>query len=522
MGLKRELGIFHLTFASITGMIGSGWLFGAFYAASIAGPASIISWIIGALMIMVLALVYAELSVRIPKTGAAAIFPQYTHGKMTTALNGWSLFMGYVSTPPLEMIAAITYLNFITGKLVNSNGFLTPLGMVLSMVFLVMFFIINSIGISRVAKFNSGISLLKVIIPLTAVIALIITFFSISNFTVGSFNPYGMKAVFSAIPSAGIAFSFLGFRQAVELAGESKNPERTLPIAIILSVAIATIIYISVQIAFIGSFQWNGLTVGNWSSIASSQYTRGPLLVLASSLGITWLAGLLLADGVISPLGTGNIYQTSTARVAYALGEMGYFPRIFMKLNRFGVPFLALLFDLIIMVVFILPFPSWQSLVSINSGMSILAYATGPLSLMILRKREESSGFRVPLIQIISPIAFISAILLIYWSGYPYTLYMTVISLVGLVPFLISLKRLKATWKDIKGGIWFLLMLATIPVISYLGSYGIGLIAFPMDIVTVLIASFIIYSVGMILNNPSDLTNPQETIEREEVIAEPA
>jgi len=134
----------------------------------------------------------------------------------------------------------------------------------------------------------------------------------------------------------------------------------------------------------------------------------------------------------------------------------------------------------------ILPFPSWQSLVSINSGMSILAYATGPLSLMILRKREESSGFRVPLIQIISPIAFISAILLIYWSGYPYTLHMTVISLVGLVPFLISLKRLKATWKDIKGGIWFLLMLATIPVIPYLGSYGIGLITFPMNIVTVI------------------------------------
>lgn len=185
---------------------------------------------------------------------------------------------------------------------------------------------------------------------------------------------------------------------------------------------IATVIYIAVQIAFIGSFQWNGLTVGNWSSITSSEYTRGPLLVLASSLGIAWLAVLLLGDGVISPLGTGNIYQTSTARVANALGEMGYFPKIFTKLNRFGVPFLALLFDFLIMVIFILPFPSWQSLVSINSGMSILAYATGQLSLMILRKKGESTLFRVPVIQIISPIAFISAILLIYWSGYPYTL----------------------------------------------------------------------------------------------------
>ncbi len=401
MGLKRELGIFHLTFASIRGMIGSGWLFGAFYAASIAVPASVISWIIGALMIMVLALVYAELSLRIPKTGAAAIFPQYTHGKMTTALNGWSLFMVYVSTPPLEMIAALTYLNFLTGKLVSASGFLTPLGMLMSVVFLVLFFVVNSIGISRVAKFNSGISLIKVIIPLTAVIALIITFFSLSNFTIGLFDPYGMKAVFSAIPSAGIAFSFLGFRQAVELAGEPKNPEKNLPVSIILSVVIATIIYTDVQVAFIESFQWNGLIPGNWSSIASSQYTKGPLLVLASSLGITWLAVILPGDGVISPVGTGNIYQTSTARVEYALGEMGYFPKIFTKLNRFGVPFMALLFDLILMIIFMLPFPSWQSLVSINSGMSILAYATGLLSLAIIRKKSETNGFRVPLLRAI-------------------------------------------------------------------------------------------------------------------------
>ena len=61
---------------------------------------------------------------------------------------------------------------------------------------------------------------------------------------------------------------------------------------------------------------------GDWRSTSSSQYIKGPMLVLASVLGLTWLATILLIDGVISPLGTGNIYQTSTARVVFALVDM--------------------------------------------------------------------------------------------------------------------------------------------------------------------------------------------------------
>ena len=126
---------------------------------------------------------------------------------------------------------------------------------------------------------------------------------------------------------------------------------------------------------------------GDWQSTSSSQYVKGPMLVLASVLGLTCLATILLIDGVKSPLGTGNIYQTSTARVLYTLGDMGFLPSLFKKLNRFGVAFYALLFGLIIMLIFILPFPSWQSLVSINSGMSIIAYATDPLSLEVMYRK---------------------------------------------------------------------------------------------------------------------------------------
>jgi len=505
MGLKRELEIWQLTFASIAGMIGSGWLFSAFYASSMSGPLAIISWIIGALIITTIALVYAKLSLRIPTAGAAAVFPKYTQGKLTTALNGWSLFMGYVSTPPLETIAALTYLNFIMGGFINFSGLLTQKGVIAAILLLIGFFIVNSIGISKVSKFNFGITFIKIIIPMTASISFLITYFSWSNFT--NFHIQGpyLKTILSTIPLSGIAFSFLGFRQAVELAGEAKNPEKTLPRAIILSVIISTIIYITVQLAFIASFQWGNMVQGDWQSISSSQYVKGPMLVLASVLGLTWLATILLIDGVISPLGTGNIYQTSTARVVYALGDMGFLPSLFKKLNRFGVPFYALLFDLIIMLIFILPFPSWQSLVSINSGMSIIAYATGPLSLEIMYRKGLFEGQKMGIIRILSPIAFSFSILLIYWSGYPYTLYMSIIAIFGLLPFIFSVKKNGIEQGDLIGGAWFVAMLITVPILSYLGSEGNNIIPFPYDNIIVFISGLLIYGLGIYLSSPIKL-----------------
>ncbi len=505
MGLKRELGVWQLTFASIAGMIGSGWLFSAFYASSMAGPFAVISWIIGALIISTIALVYAKLSLKMPMAGAAAVFPKYTHGKLTTALNGWSLFMGYVSTPPLETIAALTYLNFIMGGFINSSGLLTQKGIIAAVLLLIGFFLINSVGISRVSKFNFGLTFIKIIIPLTASIAFLITYFSWSNFTNFQIQGPYLKTILATIPLSGIAFSFLGFRQAVELAGEAKDPERTLPRAIILSVVISTIIYITVQLAFIASFQWGNLVQGDWQSISSSQYVKGPMLVLASTLGLTWLAMILLVDGVISPLGTGNIYQTSTSRVVYALGDMGFLPSIFKKLNRFGVPFFALAFDLFIMLIFILPFPSWQSLVSINSGMSIIAYATGPLALEIMYRKGLFQGQKMGLIRILSPVAFSFSILLIYWSGYPYTLYMSIIAIFGILPFIYSVKKSGIEQGDLIGGSWFIAMLIGIPFLSYLGSEGINFIPFPYDNIIVFMFGLLIYGIGTYLSSPIEL-----------------
>ncbi|MGC8609619.1 MAG: APC family permease, partial [Thermoplasmata archaeon] len=482
--MKKELGVIELTMASVTGMVGSGWLFSAFYASSIAGPYSVISWLIGALIIISLALVYAELGSRMPMAGAAAAYPYYTNGNVAGTINSWSLFLGYASTPPLETIASITYMSFLVPGLITSSGFLTFKGIVLSVVLLFLFFFINSIGIKTTSKVNNYVSYLKIIIPLMTSFFFIFTIFSIKNFTYTGGIAY--RSIFTAVPAAGIAFSFLGFRQAVELSGEAKNPQKTVPKAIFLSVGIATALYVIVQIAFIGSFQWNGLNPGNWASIASSSYKNGPMLVLASVLGLGSLVAILLFDGIISPLGTSNIYQTSTARVSYQMSSMGYFPKKFSQLSSKNVPFYSLLFDFIIMILFVLPFPSWQSLVSINSGLSIIAYMSGPVSLLIFRKQEiSSSGFKLPFAGIIAPMAFAFSALIIYWSGFPDTFYMSIIAFAGLILF--AFKN-KGTEMELKSGMWIILILVVIPLVSYLGSYNLNVLKYPFDLLLVFIA----------------------------------
>ncbi|BAB60427.1 amino acid transporter [Thermoplasma volcanium GSS1] len=497
--LKRELGIIDLTMSSVTGMIGSGWLFSALYASSIAGPYSIISWIVGSLIVAVLALIYADLSGRMPTAGAAAAYPFLTNGDAAGSINAWSLFLGYASTPPLEVIASITYMNFVMPGLINSSGMLTLRGMLIAISLLFVFFIINAMGIRHTSKVNNYISYLKIGIPIITSFFFISTMFSISNFSyVSSVHPEG---IFTAIPDAGIAFSFLGFRQAVELSGEAKNPQRTVPIAIMLSVAIASGIYLLVQVAFIGSLKWFSLTPGDWSGLYNSAYSSGPMLVLASALGLGALASVLLFDGVVSPLGTSNVYQTSTSRVVYRISRMGFLTKKIGTLNSNSVPFYALLLDFFVMSLFILPFPSWYDLVSVNSDLTIIAYMTGPISLVIMNQLGIApKGFKLPLAKILAPLGFVFSILIIYWSGYPTTLYMSIIALAGLVLFIFARR---SPLKSLVGASYMIFILIFVPVASFLGSYGIGLFPFPYDIAIVAVASLGAFAIGTRLYVPS-------------------
>ncbi len=107
-GLRRDARIIGLLFASTTSMIGSGWLFGAFHASRIAGPLSLWSWIVGAVIVMFIALCFAELAALFPRAGALVHMSHATHGDALGRLWGWMLFLAYVAVPAVEAEAVVT------------------------------------------------------------------------------------------------------------------------------------------------------------------------------------------------------------------------------------------------------------------------------------------------------------------------------------------------------------------------------------------------------------------------------
>ena len=147
--LKREVGLVGLTWASMGSIIGSGWLFGAQKALIVAGPAAIISWVIGGVVILVLALVHAELGGMYPVSGGTARFPHYAFGGFAGASFGWFSWLQAATVAPIEVSAMITYgqhYSFAHGWLDPKTGVLTTSGLIVAILLMAFLTSINFLG----------------------------------------------------------------------------------------------------------------------------------------------------------------------------------------------------------------------------------------------------------------------------------------------------------------------------------------------------------------------------------------
>lgn len=518
--LKREVGFIGLLMASLGSIIGSGWLFGALGASRIAGGASIISWILAGIAVIILALVHAELGGMYPVAGGTARFPHYAFGSVAGISFGFFAWLQAASVAPIEVLAVEGYASTWWHSLINASGphagLITSLGYVVAVVLMAIFTIINFLGVKWLAHTNSTFTWWKFAVPTLAVVVLFTQFHG-SNFTAGGgFMPTGFKGVFSAIASGGIVFAYLGFEQADQLAGEAKNPQRYIPRAIIGAVVIGVILYCLLQVVFIGALPGSQLVHG-LSGISNQDILNGPFWGLASVLGIGWLAWILRVDAVISPGGTGLIYTTSTSRMSYGLAKNRYAPQIFAKTDTRGVPWFGILFAFAMGLIFFLPFPNWYQLVGLVTSASVLMYAGAPLAMGAFRLQvpQANRPYTMPAANVLSPLAFVIANLIIYFSGWTTTWKLGVAIVIGYVLIGISMMfdkdRPKLEWKS---AMWLPVYLVGIGIIAYLGQYGgRGDIPFWWDLGVVAVFSLIIYYWAMATRLPTE--QMQELVSRQ-------
>src|SRR5690349_21425669 len=421
--LRRDIGLLGLLFASLGSIIGAGWLFGALYASSLAGPAAVISWVLGGGVVMLLALTHAELGAMYPVAGGSARFPRFAFGNLIGFTGGWIAFLGAVTVGPIMVEAMLLYTsNYISSLTTVSGGrpVLTVQGYFVAGALLLLFCTINVMGVRWLADINMLAVCWKLLVPALTVVALIATSAHTDNFTAhGGFMPFGWKGVFLALSSGGVIFAGLGFEQAVQLGGETRNPRRNIPFAIIGGMSVAIVLYIALQVAFILALDPSKLSKG-WDDVTFSGAGFGPFAALATALGLGWLAVLLYTDAIVSPGGTGLIYTGASARLTFALARNGFVPAAFAGLSSRGTPFFAIAFPVLCGLVILLPFPGWQQLVGFISAAAVAVYAMAPLALGALRRQDPARPrpFKLPVAWLLAPGAFVAASEILLFTGW--------------------------------------------------------------------------------------------------------
>jgi len=500
--LKQSLGYWSLVATGIGSVIGSGWLFSAMYAAQGAGPAALIAWVIGGALMLCIALVFAELGMVHPESGGLVRYPLYSNGRLAAGIVGWCMWVTYVGNPPTEASGVVQYASSYIPGLFRDDQ-LTFVGILVAIGLMAVFVVVNYFGVQIFARSNNVITAVKVCIPTLCVVALLISGFDHrggaggpSNIAAGGgFAPYGIGAALGTIATAGMVFAYTGFRNIVELSGEVRNPRRNIPASLITTILATIVLYLALQVAFLFGVPQHLLGHG-WSGVNFDS----PFAEVALAVGLTWLYWILIADSMVSPSGSGIVFTAANARNVFGLSKNRFFPQWLAKINqRSGVPRRALIFNFLLGILFLLPLPSWHSIIGVTGTLIAFTFSIGSISLLAFRRAGlATAGSRLPGMAVVAPAAFVISALVIYWVKWSELRLTLPIVAVGLIWYAVTYIVQHHGIGELTGGVWLVVYLAVLYAMSYIGSFGgKDLIHAPWDSLVVAAIAFVIYFWGV-------------------------
>ncbi|MFI0739301.1 APC family permease [Streptomyces sp. NPDC021100] len=478
---RKGLSLFALIMIGLGSIFGSGWLFGAGQAAQVAGPAALVAWVIGAIFIGMIAMSYAEVGAAYPLPGAMARFGSISHGPVLGFVTGWAVWIATASLIPIESIAGTQYMaswNFGWARGLVADGHLTATGIGMALLLTVALWLACYWSVALLARANNLLTLVKFAIPIIAIAALIASGFHTGNFTShGGFAPNGWSAVLTAVSASGVVFAFNGFQAVVNLGGNAKNPGRAIPLALVGALSLGLVIYLALQVAFLGSVPPERLAeAGGWHGVNFAS----PFADLAKLLMLHWVVTLLQFGAFISPSGANIGNVASSAYLAQNLAETGFFPKKIAEVHpRYGVARPAMWLNLAFSVLLLLTIGhSWEALASVVSAAMVVSYLMGPIAVGVFRKTKPGlpRPFRLPAAAVLCPLTFAFAACALYWSKWPNTGKVALLTLVSLPIAAIVLRRKgeRNLAKQFAPAWWMAAFLLWTGLISALGSPEFG------------------------------------------------
>ncbi|WP_232696618.1 amino acid permease [Brevibacillus daliensis] len=402
--ITKSLGAMDLMLLGIGATIGTGVLvLTGLVAARDAGPAVIFSFMIAAFVCGLAALCYAEISSAIPVSGSVYTYSYATIGEFVAHLMGWTLLSVYVLTTSAVASGWTGYVsNFLAGfgidlpqelLLIPSQGGLVNLPAMILVIFITL---LLSLGTKESKKVNNIMVAIK--------LGVILLFIGVGVFYVKPVNwtpfmPFGFEGVMAG--AAAVFFAFLGFDALATSAEEVKNPQRDLPIGIISSLVICTLIYVVVCLVMTGMVSYTELNVPE------------AMAYVLHAVGQDAVAGVIAAGAIIGIMAVVFAYIYATTRVFYSMSRDGLLPKMFAKMNKKEAPTAALWLTGIVSA-FISGFIDLKELANLANIGALLTFAMVSITVIILRKSHPNMkrGFKVPFVPVLPIISVASIIFL--------------------------------------------------------------------------------------------------------------
>ena len=387
--LKRQLGLNSAIALVISGVIGVGiFLYPAVMAKSVGSPALLLAvWLVMGLAALCGALCYGELATRFPEAGGGYVYLREAYGPCVAFLYGWMLML--VLDPGLTAALAVgltSYLSFIVP--------LSPLVMkVLGIGTIVVLAVVNILGVRLGARMMMILTVLKV----GLLLFIIVWGFGSGAGDWNNFNPFvaqrpGSDPLFAALAGAGVAgfFSFAGWWDLTKLAGEVREPARTLPRALLLGLLIITVIYILTSAAFLYLVSPEQVPTGE----ASAQTFAAQVgQVLFGSTGKQIFSAIVAG----SLLGSLAAYIMAAPRVYYAMARDHLFIKEVAVVNRrFGSPARAIALQAVLASVLV-AIGTFDAIIAYFFFVTVAFIALTVAGIFVFRRRHGvTTNFRTP------------------------------------------------------------------------------------------------------------------------------
>ncbi len=425
--LKKEISLFMATMLVCGNMIGSGVFMLPATLAQVAGPMStIIAWILTTIGSILIAVSFANLGSKYPSTGGAYQYTKEAFGEFAGFLSAWLYWNGSWIGNAAIIVAISSYASAVIPALNN------PL---ISIIFtsgiLWAITILNIVGVKQAGKIQSFVTVFKIGF---FVLFIIIAFWNFDSINLMPLNPEGKGLSTVSLAATSTLWAFVGLESSTVTAGELKDPEKNVKKSTIYGLIIAAIIYILISVGSMGAMSNSEL------SVSTAPLTDIITRALGSNVG-----KILTIAVVVCILGTTIGWILSTARVSFAAGEDGVFPKFFGKLHpKYGTPVNSLIIGSVLVNI-LLVMNYQKGMVSAFTFITILAtlsflpvyLLTVAAEIMLMFKDEKNFTLQLFIKKSIIPLlAFAYTVWTIYGSGAETVMWGFILMLIG-IPFYI-------------------------------------------------------------------------------------